>query len=120
MHDESSQSTPKFTQADAIGSLAVIGLSARFYFAALRPPPLAQKTAEAEQDELQIARARSLTSLPNCRRQTLGWRRSAAHHDNPLKLESIGELDNRLAHITAWPLPAGWTSPAFGQLLRLK
>jgi Tfp pilus assembly protein PilO len=105
---KSSQQTPKFTQVDAIGSLAVVGLSALFYFAALAPLLAHQKTADAEQDGLQIAKskvAEVAVELQTANARLASQRKLIA--DNPLKLESIGELNNRLARITALATAGG-------------
>jgi Tfp pilus assembly protein PilO len=98
----------RFTEIDGIGLLAIAGLSALFYFAALQPLLAHQKSAEAEQQELQIQKnkvADVATDLQTANARLAEQRKIIA--DNPLKLESIDGLNNRLARITALATAGG-------------
>lgn len=103
-----SQSLPRFTEIDGIGLLAVVGLSAIFYFAGVGPLLDHQKTAAAEQQELQmkqIAAADAAVDLQTANARLADQRKLIS--DNPLKLESIADLNNRLARITSLATAGG-------------
>ncbi len=98
----------RFTEIDAMGLLAIAGLSALFYFAALGPLLAHQKSAAAEQQELQIQKnkvAEVAADLQMANVRLADQRKLIA--DNPLKLESIDGLNNRLARITALATAGG-------------
>jgi Tfp pilus assembly protein PilO len=93
---------PIFSEIDALGLLALAGLSVLFYFLVLLPMLTGQKTLAAEQQELQVQKNKAAAvaaDLQAANTRLASQRKLIA--DNPMKLESIGELNNRLARITA-------------------
>jgi Tfp pilus assembly protein PilO len=97
-----SNSLPRFTEIDGIGLLVAAGLSALFYFAGIGPLLEHQKAAVAAQQELQmkqIAASDAAVDLQTANARLADQRKLIA--DNPLKLQSIADLNNRLARITA-------------------
>jgi Tfp pilus assembly protein PilO len=98
----------QFTEVDAIGLLALAGLTALFYFAGLQPMLERQKNVAAQQQELllkQIQAADAALSLQSATARLATQRKLIA--DNPLKLQSISDLNNRLARITALATAGG-------------
>jgi Tfp pilus assembly protein PilO len=103
-----SNSLPQFTEIDGLGLLAVAALSALFYFVGIGPLLEHQKAAAAQQQELQmkqIAAAAAATDLQTANARLADQRKLIA--DNPLKLQSLADLNNRLARITALATAGG-------------
>jgi Tfp pilus assembly protein PilO len=98
----------RFTEIDGIGLLAIAALSALFYFAGLQPLLEHQKTVADEQQELQmkqIKAADAAQELQSASARLASQRKLIA--DNPLKLQSIGDLNSRLARITTLATTGG-------------
>jgi Tfp pilus assembly protein PilO len=92
----------RWSEIDGAGFVAVVVMTMIFYFAALKPVLDARAIADAQRVELNAQEERAsqaAASLQTARQRFEVIRKAIA--DNPLKLEPLRALNNRLARITA-------------------
>src|SRR4051812_9909360 len=96
------QGVPRFSEIDGAGIVAVIVLSAIFYFVAFAPTMQRRESSAAQRQLLanQTQKAADAAAALHTAQDRLAAAQKQIS-DNPQKLEPVRALNNRLAGITA-------------------